>query len=241
MYYYIIIILQAICLYHVYKTRNNTYWYFIIIFLPAIGCLVYGVTHFLTKKNIEVAQNEIATTINPSKKIKDLEKKVVFSDTFQNRINLADALLDQLNFEMAEKEYLSALTNSHSDDYYGNSQLLKALYNLEKYINVIEIGEVLQTKKDFEKSRAQFLYGLSLSKVGDHQKAESILKKIDQRYSNYSERLELSKFYVENDQKNQALEILTEMQSEYVNLTKPNKKAHNATFKEVDQWVDKLQ
>lgn len=241
MYYYIIIFLQALCIYHIYKTRNNTYWYFVIIFLPAIGCLIYGVTHLLTKKNVEIAQNEIITTINPTKKIKDLEKKVTFSDTFQNRINLADALFEQNNFSAAEEEYSIALSGSHASDYYTNSQLLKVLYRQGKYDAVIQVAEVLKTKKDFEKSRAQFLYGLSLSQLNSQEEAETILKKIDQRYSNYAERLELSKFYLENEKKDNALEILTEMQSEFTNLTKPNKKIHRAIFNEVDQWIKKLQ
>lgn len=241
MYYYIIIILQAVCIYHIYKTRNNNYWYFVIIFLPAIGCLIYGVTHLLTKKNVEIAQKEIITTINPSKKIKDLEKKVAFSDTFQNRIDLADALLEQNHFSAAEEEYSIALSGSHASDYYGNSQLLKTLYHQEKYDDVIQIAEILKTQNDFEKSRAQFLYGLSLSQLDSQEEAETILKKIDQRYSNYAERLELSKFYIENDKKDNATEILIEMQSEFANLTKPNKKKHRAIFNEVDQWIKKLQ
>jgi len=241
MYYYIIIILQAICIYHIYKTRNNTYWYFVIIFLPAIGCLIYGVIHLLTKKNVEIAQNEIITTINPSKKIKDLEKKVAFSDTFQNRIDLADALFEQHNYLLAEEEYKTALSGSHSNDFYANSQLLKTLYYQDKYNDVIQIAQELKTKSDFEKSRAQFLYGLSLSKEGSLEEAETILKKIDQRYSNYAERLELSKFYLENNKKNNALEILIEMQNEHTNLTKPNKKKHRTIFDVVNQTIKKLQ
>ena len=223
-----------------YKTRNNTYWYFIILFLPVIGCLIYGVTHFLTKKNIEVAQNEIVSTINPSKKIKDLEKKITFSDTFQNRVELADALFDQKNFPSAEVEYQTALVGNHKDDFYVNSQLLLALYEQEKYDEVIAIGERLNNKQDFNGSRSQFAYGLSLDKNGNTEAAERILQKINKRYDNYSERLELSKFYIANDQQENALEILSEMQNEYTNLTKPNKKLYRSTFMEVDKILATL-
>lgn len=233
--YYILIAAQLACAYHVYKSKNSNYWYLVILLLPAIGCLIYVVTQIFNKSDVAVVQKEITAVINPTKKILDLEKKVAFADTYQHRIELADALLEQKNYPSAEAQYNKTLVGSNTNDYHGNSQLLAALFAQEKYEEVIAIGEKLSLKSDFEKSQAQFKYGLALSKSGKLEEAEKVLKRIDQRYSNYPERLELSKFYIESEQKSKALEILKELQEEFLNLTKPNKKRYRATFIEVDQ------
>lgn len=235
--YYILIALQLACAYHIYKNKNSFYWYFAILLLPAIGCLVYVIAQIFNKKDVAVVQKEFTAVINPTKKISQLEKKVEFSDTYSNRVELGDALLAIGNFKEAAVQYDAVLHGNHTSDYYANTQLLIALFEQEKYDEVISIGEKMSKFSDFEKSQAQFKYGLALSKTGKDDEAEAILKKIDQRYSNYPERIALSKFYIENEMQSKALEVLHEMQDEYLNLTKPNKKLHKNTFIEVDRLV----
>ena len=235
--YYILIALQLACAYHIYKNKNSFYWYFAILLLPAIGCLVYVIAQIFNKKDVAVVQKEFTAVINPTKKISQLEKKVEFSDTYSNRVELGDALLAIGNFKEAAVQYDAVLHGNHTSDYYANTQLLIALFEQEKYDEVISIGKKMSKFSDFEKSQAQFKYGLALSKTDKDDEAEAILKKIDQRYSNYPERLALSKFYIENEMQSKALEVLHEMQDEYLNLTKPNKKLHKNTFIEVDRLV----
>jgi hypothetical protein len=91
MFYYFIIALQVFCFYHAYKNKKNIYWYFILFFVPLLGCIIYLLTQVINKKDVTNISQEITTIINPTKKINDLEKVLQFSKTFQNRINLADA------------------------------------------------------------------------------------------------------------------------------------------------------
>jgi hypothetical protein len=88
MHYYLIIALQAFCIYHLYKNKNEYYWIFIIIFLPVLGSLIYLIVNVYNKRDAEKIQEGLATIINPTKRITDLERKLGFSDTFQNKINL---------------------------------------------------------------------------------------------------------------------------------------------------------
>lgn len=233
--YYLIIALQIACAYHVYKSNNNNYWYFVIILIPGIGCAVYVLTQILNKNDVAVVHKEITSVINPTKKIKDLKQKVAFADTFENRIRLADGWYELENYYEAEIMYQEALRGNHSKDFYGNTQLLNCLFEQKKYNDVIAIAENIQSNTEFSGSRSEFFYGLSLSETGNQQAAEEILKKINLRYSNYPERLELAKFYQANDLKKEADEILSELQAEFINLTKPNKKKYKAVFQEVDQ------
>ncbi len=240
MLYYLVIGIQIYCLYHAYTTRNKLYWYFIILFAPGLGSVIYLITQVFTQKDVAIVQKEITAVINPTKKVKDLEAKVAFSDTYQNRLDLADAYTEINDLENAIKNYKEALTGSHSEDYYGTAQLLKAYYYTQAYEEAINTAQVIKDKPEFETSKAQFLYGLSLSKMERDQEAEVILKKIDQRYSNYEERLILARFYKDNNKLEEAKELLEELGTEGNYMTKPNKRLHKATFVEIHKLYDEL-
>ena len=233
MQYYFILALQIACAYHIYKSRNHHYWYWVVFLVPALGSAAYILTQVFNKNDVKVVQNELNTVFNPTKKVRDLEKQVAFADTFQNRINLADGYLEMSAFAKAISTYEKALEGSHAKDYYGNSQLLQAYYLDEQFEKVVATADLIQGKSDFEGSKSQFLCGLSYSKLGDVARATPILKKIDQRYSNYKERLVLAQFYLDNNQWNQGKEILSEMIAEHEHMTKTNKRLYRDTFSEV--------
>jgi hypothetical protein len=56
------------------------------------------------------------------------------------------------------------------------------------------------------------------------------MRAADTRYSNYPQRLELSKFLIEIDKKEDAIELLKELKTEGETLTKESKRTHKKTF-----------
>lgn len=216
------------------------YWYLVIFFAPGIGSAIYLITQVFTKRDADKVQKEITAVINPTKKVKDLEKSVNFSDTFKNRSDLADAYFELGDYTNAITNYTRALQGSHTQDFHANSQLLKSYYHISDFDNAIDIAQKIKDKADFDKSYSQFVYGLSLAEVGQTQEAEILLKKIDQRYSNYAERLRLSEFLRDNDKTIEAIEILEEMLQEKEHMTKPNKRIHRRTFVDILKLYNEL-
>ncbi len=241
MIYYLLIALQLYCAYHVYSTKNNAYWYLAIILAPGIGSAIYLVTQVFTKRDVDKVQQEVTAAINPTKKVQNLEKKVAFSDTFQNRLDLADAYMELNDFANAVSHYETALSGSHRDDFYGNAQLMQALFSSEKYAETVAVAKKIEAHKEFEKSRGNFLYGQALFKLGETDKAEEILRKIDRRYSNYEERLVLVKFLEDHGKRADAVELLDNLVEEGNNLTKPNQKRFGKTFLEIRRLHKELQ
>lgn len=237
MYLYLIIALQAFCLYHLYKNRNSYYWAFLIFFIPVIGCLIYLITQVYNRDDAEKITSEITHIINPSKKVKDLEKRLQFSESYQNRINLADAYLEIEDYNNAIPHYLEALEDSSQNDFYAIKQLIEAYFNIEDFETVILYVEKIKDRSEFKKSRAQFLYGLALEKVGKLEEAEENLKQIDIRYSFYEERLVYAKFLLSRDKKDQAKEVLEDVYTESQHMTKPNKRIYRITILEVEKLL----
>lgn len=70
MFYYLLIAFQAFCIFHVYKSRNDYYWYFVIFFVPLIGASVYCHSQIINKTNIKNFIKKVNYSIYPRKKLK---------------------------------------------------------------------------------------------------------------------------------------------------------------------------
>ncbi|TBN05578.1 DUF4071 domain-containing protein [Hyunsoonleella flava] len=240
MWYYLIIALQGFCIYHAIKNRRPYYWIFIIFFLSLLGCIIYIITQVYSKRDAEKISSEITNIINPTKKIRDLEKQVEFSDTYQNRVNLADAHLENKDYQNALKHYQNALDGNFQNDFYVIKNMIEAYHHIEDYKSVVSYGEQIKSHPEFKKSRTQFLYGLALEKEGEIAKAEENLKAIDIRFSFYNERLVYANFLLNINKKDEAKEILESLISEGQHMTKPNKKLYGTTISEAKKLLEVL-
>lgn len=235
MYYYLIIGLQIYCVYHAYKNRNDYYWYFIIFFIPLIGCIIYLLTQVVNKREVANITEEITTIINPTKKIKDLEQELNFSNTFQNRINLADAYKEIKDYKNAIFNYEEALKSNFKNDPFTLNKLIKCYFEMKDFDKVIEIASKINLDKDFKES--VYYYGLALEEKGVLDEAEIQLKKVDLRYSNYDERIELANFLIRRDKKTEAKEVLEEILLEVKSMTKQNARKYRYIVAEVEKLL----
>ncbi|MBT8244306.1 MAG: hypothetical protein HKP48_12135 [Winogradskyella sp.] len=195
MHYYLFIALQAFCIYHIYKNQKSYYWFFIIFFIPLVGAIIYLITHVFTSGDVNKIQNELTSIVNPTKKIKDFEKKIQFSDTYASRVDLADAYFEIGAYQNAISNYEKTLEDEVQNSVYSYQQLILSYFQLKDFDNVLRYVEKIKGKPEFKGSKQQFCYGLALREKGELDLAEIQLKAIDRPYSNYSERLQLAKFY----------------------------------------------
>lgn len=236
-----VLILQLFCLYHAYKNKKDAFWYYLIFILPLIGAIIYLITQVFNKADIEKVTDEIATAIIPSKKVKDAEKRLAFADTFQNRVALADAHFENGNFEEASAHYNAVLKGNFQNDFYVISQLINAKNHMQCYEEVIQLAEKVKNKQEFKNSKTQYVYGLALDAVGRTGEAEENLKTIDQRYSNYAERLMLAKFYERNGKSAATIEILDDIIAESEHMSAHNKRMYRFVIQEVKKFRTELQ
>jgi hypothetical protein len=211
-----------------------------IFFLPVLGAVLYILTQIFNKVDIEKVTDEIITIIVPSKKVKEAEKQLAFADTFQNRVALADAHFENADYENANIHYEAALKGNFQNDFYVIKQMMGAMNQSQNYAEVIRLAEKIKDNYDFKRSKAQFIYGLALDKLGRIEEAENNLNPIDQRYSNYEERLVLAEFYHRNHKTDKAKEILDEIISESQHMTSPNLRAYRQVITNVLKFREEL-
>lgn len=246
MYLYLIIAFQGFCIYHLLKNKNSYYWIFAILFLPFIGCVTYLVTQVFNKRETEKIQGNLTTIIEPSKKnvssnkVKVLEGKLEFADTYLNRVNLAEAYLEANNYTSAIEHYRIALEDKTQNDFYVKAHLIKSYYYIKDYNEVIALSDGLESHKEYEKSEIPFLYGMALAEKDRTAEAEEQLKIMDWPYSNYNERVAFAKFLLRIDKINDAKELLEELYMEMQNMTTMNKRIYKTTILEVEKLKTSL-
>lgn len=240
MYYYFILALQFFCFYHAYTNRKDYFWYLVILMIPVIGAIIYIITQVINTPDGAKVKQELTTIINPTKKVRDLEKQLAFADTFQNRINLADAYFEIGDYTNALIHYKQPLQDNYRKDFYVVSQMIMANHQLQNHAEVVRLSEEVKGHYDFQKSKTQFLYGLALEKLGRIAEAEVNLQPIDQRYSNYEERLRLAEFFHKNGKTPQAKELLDEIITEAEHMTKPNRRTYRQVITNVRKFKEVL-
>ncbi len=195
---------------------------FVIFFIPFIGCIIYFLRKVIRKSDVEQIEERLTAVLNPGKKIRSLEEKLRFSDTFENRSNLADAYLEAGMYEEAISDYKTCLKGTFQNDFYVTSKLAKAYYFSTDYDHAIACAERIKDHTKFRKSEVAFLYALALEKEGEIAEAEHYLSQFDAPFSRYRERLELAEFYIRNTKKEKALELLNEIVTESEGMSKPS-------------------
>ncbi len=163
-----------------------------------------------------------------------------FSDSYTNRIALADAYVDNDDMPNAIVNYKHTINDTDQNDLYARQRLVLCYFQLEDYKGVIEHAEKILNHSEFVGSKQQFCYGLALKTIGKVDKAEVQLKQIDRPYSNYNERLELAKFYLDNHRTTEGAELLEEISSESQHMTKMNRRIYRSTINEVERLLKSL-
>jgi len=111
----------------------------------------------IQRSDIEKTQESLVTILNPTKKIKDLQKQLKFSDTFKNRVALADAYMDEKMYQEAIENYNACLKDVFKNDFYVLTKLQEAYYYSNKFEASIGIAEQITANPNFKKSRGAFL------------------------------------------------------------------------------------
>ena len=231
-YYTPVLLLQAFCLYHAYRNNNDQKWFWLIIFFPLVGCLIYLYQEFYNRGNVEKMSETMKSAFNGNYNIQKLEKALQFSDSITNRINLADAYVSVQRYEEAIKLYESCLEGFKADDPVLLMKILETNYALENYKKVIAFGQKLADEKTFKKSEARICYAWALCQNGDSKAALNEFEGMDNSYTNYPHRLSYCHFLIQLDKNAMAKEKLEEILGEFEHMSKLEQKQYSREYRE---------
>ncbi len=230
-YYYLIIVLQAICVIHCLRKGKNSTWIFAIIFLPVIGCIAYIFMEMFSGGEIQQVRGGVGNMINPGGKIKKLESELKFSDTFNNRVELADAYLATGATDKAIALYESNLTGTFTENEYVIYQLILAYATKENYAAVLPLAKKIYSRPQFAKSQAHIAYAIALEHTGNKAQAEEEYKTMKARFSYFEARYHYGLFLIRDQRPGEAMQLFTTMTEEETQLSKRE-------LKDKKQWIN---
>lgn len=239
-YYYLIIGLQIFCAVHCLRRGTQARWLWIIIVFPVIGSLIYIYNEMLSNRRFSTPNINISSVINPGGNIKKLEDELKFTDTFANRIKLADAYLAAGQTEKAAELYKSSLTGAFSENEHGLMQLMIACYELQQYEEVIAIAKKICKIPQFARSKAHMAYAMSLENLDRLDEAENEFKAMKGRYSYFEQRYQYGLFLLRNDRETDALTIFSDMLNEEQHLSQMEKRSNSKWFSLAKAEVKKI-
>ena len=241
-YYYLIIGLQIFCAVHSYRRGTLNRWLLLIIFLPLIGSIIYLYSEVIQGgKSFVKATNYAKPGSRPGISIKKLEDDLRFTDTFANRITLADAYLADGQTDKAIEIYSSSLKGAFAENEHVMQQLIVAYFELQQYQEIIPLAKKLYKLPQFARSKSHLLYAMALEQLGETEKAENEFKLMKGRYAYFEQRYQYGLFLRRNDRDDEARQLFTDMMAEESHLSSVERKSNRAWFAKTKEELRKME
>jgi hypothetical protein len=229
-YYYFIMGLQAVCVIHCLRKGRETGWIWFIIFVPVIGSIAYIFVEIFNRRDLTGVGAGLGKVINSSGRIRKLEQQLRFSDTFNNRVALADALLAGGQKEKAVAMYESSLTGAFTENEYVLKQLVTAYFEAGRYNDVITVAKKIYQLPQFTRSHAHVLYAMALETTGNINLAEKEFQVMKGRFANFEARYQYGMLLKRSGRGTEATKIFAEMVEESTQLTSQERRAGRDWF-----------
>jgi hypothetical protein len=230
-YFYILTLgLQAICVFHCIRRGTQQKWIWLIVFLPIIGSIAYIFTEMFSNNDVQNLQSGIGAVFNPGGRIRKLEDNLRFSDTFNNRVMLADACLASGEYNRAIELYESSLTSNFTENEHVLSQLIIAYSQVGRYEEIIPLAKKIYKQPQFLRSKAHTCYIKALVKTGDTARAETEFKSLNARFSNFEARYEYGIFLINSNREEEGRKQLSDLLGEMSHLTGMEKRYNHIWF-----------
>ena len=240
-FYYITIGLNIYCAVHSYRRGTLNKWIWLIVFIPIVGSAIYLYSEILSNRRISTPKIDVASVINPGVKLKRLEDELRFTDTFANKIKLADAYLGAGQVDKAVLLYESSLTGAFVENEYVHAQLIIGYYEQGRYAEVVPLAKRLYKLPNFARSKAHICYALALEKLGHDELAEKEFLAMKGRYSYFEQRYQYGLFLMRAERADDAYIIFTDMLNEEKHLSPVERKTSRIWFSKAKEELKKLQ
>ena len=179
-------------------------------------------------RNVKAGVGEV---FNPSGSLKKLEENFRFSDTFNNRILLADACMAAGQTQRAITLYEEGLEGAFSENELGVSRLIMAYYQERRFEDVIKITPRIIRLPHFLKSKSHILYAAALGQSGQPEKAETEFRKMNGRFGNFEARYYYALFLRQQNRPQESLDLLNQITEEIPQLSAVEKRSNR-------QWLN---
>jgi hypothetical protein len=167
----LILVLQIVCVVHVIRTGRNQIWIYVIIFLPAAGCLAYLAAEILPElfgsRTARQMRSGARRMVDPTRDLRQATDDLALADTVENRRAYAAACLSHGRAEEAIRALEEALAGVHESDPSLLFDLARATFAGGAFQRTLDLLDRLQqADPGYTSTDAHLLYARALEELG---------------------------------------------------------------------------
>jgi hypothetical protein len=190
------VVLAVLCAIHAVRTRQQTYWLFILFAFPLLGSLVYFVGIYLPNSRLERhavrAVSAAVRAIDPTREVREARAAFDETPTAQNQMRLASALLEVGEAEAAAKEYAACLQGPFAADPEIRYGAARAYVECQRYADALRyLGPLRAERPDFRPVEISLLVARSLAGCPSAE-ARAEFEAAERKYGTYEAKAEFA-------------------------------------------------
>jgi len=161
------VILDLLCIIHVYRTGRPQWWYLVIIMFPMLGALAYLIFEILPQAGGTRVVKRVIKVIDPGADLKARIREVERCGSVDNKAALADELINGGQFDDAIELYKSCLVGLHADQPGLVFGLAEAYFYKRDGDNALAtLDRVIELEPWFRSGEAKLLRARTLASTG---------------------------------------------------------------------------
>lgn len=167
----LLLMIQVSFAVHAVRRGRDTYWVYIILFVPAIGCMVYFVTQVLPDlergRAVRMAGNRLVGAVDPQQELRYRKAQLNRCDSIEKRLQLADECMEAGMWQDAIVLYARCLQGVQQDDPRIMLQLAQAQFASNDYAETkVALDRLIEVNPDFRSADGHLLYARTLESLG---------------------------------------------------------------------------
>ena len=162
---------QILCAVHAGRTGRPFFWIYLIIFVPVLGMLAYLAIELapelLSGRRARQAAQGVARALNPTRGMREAERRLRMTPTTGNKTALAEAYLAANRTDEALSLFQDAATGIHATDPAILMGLARAHFTRGEFAETERVLEQLRhANPDYASPEGHLLYARSLEAQG---------------------------------------------------------------------------
>ncbi len=190
---------------------------------------------------MQQVQQGVGSVIASGNTIKKLEERLRFSDSFNNKVMLADAYMNNGQLDKAISMYESCLSGAFTENEYVLSQLITAYNQMGWYEEVVTVAKKIYNLPQFTRSHSHILYAVALEKCGNTAQAEKEFQLMRGRFSFFEARYYYGMLLLNTGRQKEAAQLFTQITEEKDQLSSNERNANREWFARAKEELKNIQ
>lgn len=241
----LIIAIQIAFAIHVVRTGRETFWIYIIAFLPGIGCAVYFFTQFLPdmkhSRTVRIAGNRLLKAIDPERELRKRQDELELADTVENRVKLAQECIEAGFYQDAIPLLSRCLSNGHNEPDI-MLKLAQAQFGAEQYLATIHtLDSLIAEHPKFRSNDGHLLYARSLESARRNEEALKEYEALAVSFPGEEGRIRYAQLLLKTGNITQAKKVFEEVLLRAKRAPKYYKRKEQEWIKQAEQMLKTLE